>query len=276
MPPVHPAAADVHAAPETVEGWWVLHEAWTLDRAAWRAHPPEWRASAARGLANWLTAEADGHSAAYAVLGQKADLLLVHYRRDADALHAAAAAFRALALVPELRPAASYVSVVEASLYEATGQAHAALARRGLAPGTPAWEAALADEIAQQKQALHERVWRDLPGQAHLCWYPMSKRRGERDNWYALGMDERRGLMRGHGQIGARFRDQVVQVISGSTGLDDWEWSVDLYADDPLAFKKLVTAMRFDAASARFAEFGPFWLARRQSGDELAAWLAGA
>ncbi len=97
----------------------------------------------------------------------------------------------------------------------------------------------------------------------------MSKRRSGADNWYTLSMDERRTMMRGHGQVGHQFAAQVTQVVSGAIGLDDWEWGVDLHGDDPLAFKKLVTAMRYDEGSARFAEFGPFLIGLRQDAAQL-------
>ena len=90
-----------------------------------------------------------------------------------------------------------------------------------------------------------------------------------------LTLDERRTLMRGHGQVGQQFAGQVTQVISGSIGLDDWEWAVDLHADDPLVFKKLVTAMRYETGSARFAEFGPFVIALRQDPETLGRLLLG-
>lgn len=265
-----------HEAPETLEGWWMLHEAWTLDRTAWRGRDAAWRAAAASEAAAALTTADDGHSGVYAVVGQKADLLVVHYRKSAADLHAAGDRLRRTAAAADLRPAGSFVSVAEASLYEASGMAHGTLARRGLTPGSPEWDTALATEMNAAKSLLLDRVWKPLPPHRHLCWYPMNKRRGETVNWYSMPQTERRTLMRGHGQVGAKFRDVVVQVVSGSTGLDDWEWSVDLHSEDPLHFKKLVHAMRFDAASAKFAEFGPFWLGLRQDPAQVAAWFASA
>jgi chlorite dismutase len=87
----------------------------------------------------------------------------------------------------------------------------------------------------------------------------MSKRRGETYNWYAMAFEDRRGLMAGHGRVGRRFHGRVLQLITGSTGLDDWEWGVTLFATTPDELKTCVYEMRFDEASARYAEFGPFW-----------------
>jgi peroxiredoxin len=265
-----PSAAE-HEAPQTIEGWYVLHDAWTVDWPALLAEPVERRRDLAAGLTAWLdrsAAEAGG-SAAYAAVGQKGDWLFLHYRKSVSDLRAAAQGLKTLPIARHLRPAGGFLSVVEASLYEATAIAHGLLARRGLTPGTDGFDDALQSELAVQRAALEERVRRPIPAHSHVCFYPMSKRRGEQVNWYTLTMDERRGLMRSHGALGARFRDQVVQVISGAVGLDDWEWAVDLHADDPLVFKKLIYAMRFDEASAKYAEFGPFVVALKRTAQEL-------
>jgi len=103
----------------------------------------------------------------------------------------------------------------------------------------------------------------------------MNKRRGEAKNWYAVPFEERARMMRDHGVVGRRFAGAVTQIISGSIGYDDWEWGVDLFADDPLVFKKLVYEMRFDDASAWYAEFGPFYLGLQFSPSELPKFLDG-
>lgn len=255
--------------PQTVEGWYVLHEQWSLDWQCWRALTLPERQSHAEELFAWLALRSSGDSAAYAVVGQKADLMFVHYRKTIAELHAVSTALQHCAIAEELDPAGSFLSVIEASLYEAVAHARAALGRRGLTPADASYAQALEVETANARTALNERLYRQIPTQSHICWYPMSKRRDGADNWYTLSMDERRSLMRGHGQVGQQFAGQVTQVISGAIGLDDWEWAVDLHADDPLVFKKLVTAMRYDGASARFAEFGPFVIGLRQDPEAL-------
>ena len=108
---------------------------------------------------------------------------------------------------------------------------------------------------------LQARLYPQLPpdGKRAICFYPMSKRRGEDHNWYALDFDERKRLMIDHGQSGRRFAGRIVQLISGSTGLDDFEWGVTLFGVHPDDLKDTVYTMRFDEASTRFAEFGPFY-----------------
>ena len=103
----------------------------------------------------------------------------------------------------------------------------------------------------------------------------MNKRRGEAQNWYSEPFERRAQMMREHGMIGRHYAGKVTQIISGSIGYDDWEWGVDLFAPDPLVFKKLIYEMRFDEASAKFAEFGPFYTGLQFSPSQLGAFLAG-
>jgi chlorite dismutase len=115
--------------------------------------------------------------------------------------------------------------------------------------------AAWRDRIAQyREQRLHPR----LPAKRAICFYPMSKRRTHGDNWFALDFEERKHLMAGHARVGRGYAGRVLQLITGSTGLDDWEWGVTLLADDPAALKEIVYEMRFDEVSTRYADFGPF------------------
>lgn len=271
----HDSDPAISEAPETLEGWYVMHDSYHIDWSEWASLDDADRNDAMDDLKAYLidSYAADGDSAAYRIIGQKADLLFLHYRTSPQELEEAVQQLRARSFFDILMPAGSYLSVVEASLYEATARARGALMRKGLNPGSEAWDTAFTGEIDQQRQLLEERVHRPIPGGSHLCWYPMSKRRGEHQNWYDLSMDERRDLMRGHGALGRKFHDRVTQVISGSTGLDDWEWAVDLHADDPLVFKKLVYEMRFDPVSARYAEFGTFVIGLRQQVDDLTRWL---
>jgi peroxiredoxin len=104
-----------------------------------------------------------------------------------------------------------------------------------------------------------QRIHPKLPAKAAMCFYPMSKRRTADDNWYGLDFDARKQLMSGHARVGRSYAGRVLQLITGSTGLDDWEWGVTLLADDVVALKEIVYEMRFDEVSARYAEFGPFF-----------------
>ena len=268
----------VTEAPPTAEGWYILHDQWRLDWACLRHLEARDRELLANAASLWLTdhAKCDGDTACYALTGQKGDLLFLHYRRTLADLLAVQTAFRRSHLHEYLRPAGGFVSVVEVSLNEATAIAQGKLASQGIKPGDEQYQALFDAEQAKHRSVLEGRLWRPIPPHPHLCWYPMSKRRGEQKNWYALTSDERRQLMRGHGRVGHRFHQQVVQVIGGSIGFDDWEWSVDLHAEDPMVFKKLVTEMRFDPVSAWYADFGEFVLGQRLNADGLHALISGS
>jgi chlorite dismutase len=272
--------SDAREAPQTLEGWFVLHDLWRIDQRRWKQAPEGQREAAGGQLAAALAAVAKegagaGDSAAYAVLGQKADLMFLHWRRSADELKRAELALRGLAIADFLQPAGSYLSVIEVGLYEATAIAQKRLADAGIAPGSATYGEALAKEMEVQRRRLETRLHPVIPSARYACFYPMSKRRGETVNWYDLPTDERRGLMRGHGRVGHKYHEQVTQVVSGSIGLDDWEWAVTLFAEDPLVFKKLVTEMRYDPASSRYAEFGAFVVGSRLLPGDLPGYFDG-
>jgi chlorite dismutase len=120
-------------------------------------------------------------------------------------------------------------------------------------------------------EMLEKRLYPQLPPEwaTCCCFYPMSKRRGPEQNWYTLPFDARNELMHGHGKKGREYAGRVVQLITGSAGLDDWEWGVTLFAKDPADLKKIVYEMRFDEASAVYAEFGPFVTGLLAPADEV-------
>jgi hydrogen peroxide-dependent heme synthase len=136
-------------------------------------------------------------------------------------------------------------------------------------------------ELSEYAQGVPEdlkqaRLYPNLPpeGKPAWCFYPMSKRRGEHDNWFTLSYDGRKDLMYEHGTSGRKFAGRVLQVVTGSTGIDDYEWGVTLFAQRPDDLKEVVYTMRFDRASAIYAEFGPFYAGYVVTVDELAASLA--
>ncbi len=264
-------------APETLEGWYVLHDVYDLDWTSWWSLEEEDRDEIIQELTIWLAAAAGverGDSAAFSVVGHKGEVMFVHYRSSPEVLGGIERDLRGLAFNDFLVPSYSYLSVIEVGLYEAMAMASLRLAERGIERGSKEHEEAFASELEAQKDKLAARLYADIPGARYICFYPMSKRRGEAVNWYTLPLEERRRMMRGHGAIGHKWVGQVTQVIGGSVGLDDWEWGVSLYADDPLVFKKLVYEMRFDEASAKYAEFGSFYVGVRRDEAELARFLA--
>jgi chlorite dismutase len=266
--------------PESLEGWWILHRMFALDRRRWDALPDKRRqkyAAHATDLVDHLKNGDDGDLGLTQIVGHKGDLMLTHYARGFDGLAYAQTLVDKLELREFLVPLGSYVSVLEVGMYGATGKIHAQLEERGLPPQSPEWIAAFDELVREQAESpyIAPRLWAKIPQRRYACFYPMNKRRGEVQNWYVLGFDERTKMMSEHGLVGRSYHGQVTQVISGSIGFDDFEWGVDLYADDPLVFKKLIYEMRFDEASARYAEFGTFWAGLQFSPDELAAFLNG-
>jgi peroxiredoxin len=264
--------------PETLEGWSVLHQMFRVSWEPWRALPEadrrERAASSAAALAGMRKGE-EGTTALTTLLGHKGDVMLIHFRRDFDALQAAQLAVSRLAVAPFLEPTTSYVSIVELGMYEMTAQIHARLKEKALAAGTPEFETAFDAEMEEQRRRVVGRLFQEVPARRHVCFYPMNKRRGEIKNWYGVPVEERGRMMRDHGVIGRHYAGAVTQIISGSIGFDDWEWGVDLFADDPVVFKKLIYEMRFDEASAWYAEFGPFYIGLQFVAEQLPQLLAG-
>ena len=199
----------------------------------------------------------------------------MHFRRSFDELNRAERKLAGLELWDYVEPTSSYLSVVELGLYESSLKTYGALAERGIVPFSPEWSAEIEQVMARQREAMAPRLFPDMPPHKYLCFYPMDRKRGELKNWYRLPMAERQRQMHDHGMVGRRYAGEVKQVISGSIGFDDWEWGVDLFADDPLVFKKLIYEMRFDEVSADYALFGTFYVGIRCPAGELGKWLNG-
>jgi peroxiredoxin len=265
---------------ETLEGWWILHRMFSFDRRRWAAVPAAEQSRISREAVDALTPLSKSEQSDMGVarmLGHKADLMFTHYARDFEGLAVAQTALDRCEFAEYLEPRDSYVSVLELGLYDATAKIHAALQERGLKPYSPEWNAAF-DELLQEQANQPRnaaRLWARIPQRRYVCFYPMDKKREGADNWYMLPFDERAKLMHEHGKIGRLFHGLVTQVISGSVGYDDYEWGVDLYADDPITFKKLIYEMRFDEASARYAGFGPFFTGVQFSVEDLPSFLGG-
>jgi chlorite dismutase len=265
--------------PLTLEGASVLHQIFHVKWEDWRGLDTHSRNAVIKETEEWLQvqegAEGGEQSAAFAMLGHKGDLMMVHYRHDFVGLMEAQQQVRQLALSAFLTPATSYLSVVELGLYESTRKIWDELEGRGLTAGTEAWDAAVAETLERQKKAMAARLWPEIPESKYLCFYPMDRKRGEQKNWYMVPFAERQSMMHDHGLIGRRYGGQVRQVISGSIGFDDWEWGVDLYAESPLVFKQLIYEMRFDEVSAAYALFGPFFIGLRVPSEKFGAFLRG-
>lgn len=256
-----PESAPLAHPPETLEGWYALHQVFST--------PPSHEADV-RGIrersAHVLEDPAAGWSAFAQLVGSRGgDIIAVHFRPTLDEIASVQTGMRQVACAFELTLTYSFLSVTEAGLYHLTAQLARDAAARGGSVGDATYTAELMQRAAAERANPHvqRRLFPPLPpDMPYVCFYPMSKRREAGQNWYQLSLDERSRLMHTHGLTGRRYAGRVLQIITGAIGLDAWEWGVTLFAKDPLDFKKLVTDMRFDEVSAKFAEFGDFYVGK--------------
>jgi chlorite dismutase len=275
---VQTAAGPIPQVPLTLEGASVLHQMFRFRWAGWKALTGAERSAIAAEAAAVLESMENhdpGQSAVFSMLGHKGDLMLLHFRDSFDELNRAELRLAQTRLADFLEPTSSYLSVVELGLYDSSIKLYRGLAERGLEPHSPEWNAEVEQLLEMQKKAMYPRLFPKMPSQRYLCFYPMDRRRGEDRNFYTVPMADRGRMMREHGLVGRRYADSVQQIITGSIGFDDWEWGVDLFAEDPLVFKKLIYEMRFDEVSAVYALFGTFYVGVRVPALELPRLLGG-
>ena len=266
------------AVPLTIEGSSVLHQMFRFRWAEWRKLGEPQKQEIAREAASLLEKlehNEDGQTALFSLLGHKGDLLLVHFRKSFEQLKAAELQIANLKLSDFLEQTTSYLSVVELGLYESSVKMYRSLQEQGVQPNSPEWNEVMQETIKRQTEAMRSRLYPQIPPARYICFYPMDRRRGEDKNWYQLPIEERQRQMEEHGLVGRRYAGIVKQIITGSIGFDDWEWGVDLFADDPLEFKKLIYEMRFDEVSAVYALFGTFYVGVRCPASGLGELLGG-
>ncbi len=276
--PPQTTSAEIPAVPLTTEGYSVLHQMMRIRWSAWRALPAADRSAIAQEAASVLGAmekNSAGQSALYSLIGHKGDLMLIHFRNSFADLNQAELQLAGLRLSDYLEPTSSYLSIIELGLYNSTLKIYKELADQGIEPHSDQWKAEIACKVGRHKEAMQPRLFPEMPPHRYLCFYPMDRRRGEDKNWYTLPIEERARQMHEHGLVGRRYAGEVKQIITGSIGFDDWEWGVDLFADDPLVFKKLIYEMRFDHVSAVYALFGQFYVGVRCPAAELGKLLSG-
>jgi hydrogen peroxide-dependent heme synthase len=271
-------SAEIPAVPLTAEGYSVLHQMMRFRWTVWRNLPDATRSSIAQeasaALAEMEKSSA-GQSALYSLIGHKGDLMLVHFRNSFADLNQAELKLAGLRLSEYMEPTSSYLSIVELGLYDSTVKIYKELADQGIQPHSDQWKAEIECKLSRHREAMHPRLFPGIPPNRYLCFYPMNRLRGEGKNWYTLPIEERARQMNEHGLVGRRYAGEVKQIITGSIGFDDWEWGVDLFADDPLVFKKLIYEMRFDHVSAVYALFGQFFVGVRCPAAELEKLLSG-
>jgi chlorite dismutase len=257
------------------EGWHVMHLFYQIDHAQWSLFSDEEQRQAKTRLTELvqeIRATPDTHLLIFAIATPKADLGFMLLTPDLQIANAFEKQLT-LSLGPEiLTPVYSYLSQTEGSEYTPTREQHAAevlIAEKGLTEGTPEFEAALAEFDTRMAHYLKHRLYPVLPDWPVICFYPMSKRRSGSDNWYSLSFDARRNLMAGHARVGRTYAGRILQLITGSTGLDEFEWGVTLLAKDTIDIKSIVYEMRFDEVSARYADFGDFYIGMQLPLDVL-------
>ena len=273
--------ADFPPVPLTLDGSCLLHQFFRFDWKAWRACAEGERTriagEAVAALKGLERAQADGpvQTALFSQLGHKGDLILVHFRESMQALNQVELDLAQTRLYDYLDLRHSYVSVVELGLYESSRKTYEAASEKGFEMHSAEWNAEVEASLKRGAEAMKPRLFPAVPEAKYLCFYPMDRKRGEDKNWYTVPFAERQRMMHLHGMIGRRYGDVVKQIISGSIGMDDWEWGVDLFAEDPVVFKKLIYEMRFDEVSAVYALFGQFFLGVRLPVERLGGWLEG-
>lgn len=267
-----PDAIEVHP-PETLEGWYALHQIFSHPVGL---QPSEEELRSTTALLSALAKPAGGGWSCVArLIGSRSDTMIVHFRPTLDAVGDAQRAVRSDPYLQRLEPTYSFLSITEAGLYHITAELARDAAARGGAVGDDAYRATVAERVQAERAnpTVARRLEPPLPAEMpYICFYPMSKKRESGQNWYTLTLDERSRMMYEHATTGRRYHGRVQQIITGAIGFDAWEWGVTLFAKDPLDFKKLVTEMRFDEASARYVDFGEFWVGKVVSPDR---WVRG-
>ncbi|RHB48892.1 hydrogen peroxide-dependent heme synthase [Exiguobacterium sp. AM39-5BH] len=254
--PASTPTTDTQHAAATLDGWYTLHDFRSIDWTRLKAVDSTARQEmidefvAFLGSLEEVETRGEGSHAFYSILGQKADVVLMVLRPTFKELEQVELALRKTRLYDYMIPSYSYVSVIELGMY------------RGSGDGDP-----------YENPHIRARLYPTLPKAAHICFYPMSKARRDGDNWYSLSMDERKDLMYRHSMIGRSYAGKIQQFIGGSTGFDGWEWGVTLFAEDSLQFKKIVYEMRFDEVSAKYGEFGDFYVGNILPKEELGTFL---
>jgi chlorite dismutase len=265
--------AEKLSPPLALEGWYVLHQ-------FIRIHPPLEGDDAGRNalatlagiVAGWEDLGEDGWTGVYRVVGGGSDYLVMHLRPHLEGLGKAERVLRRHPGAASIEVVDDYLSVVELGLYALTQALREKAALEEIEAGSEAWTAMVEEAMAQEreKKYVQDRLQPRQPDEMpYISVYPMDKRRNPGQNWYTEPFEERAAMMAAHGQTGRGYAGRISQIITGSVGLDDWEWAVTLFGTDPLQFKSLLTEMRYDRVSSEFAEFGRFWTGYRIAGKDL-------
>jgi hydrogen peroxide-dependent heme synthase len=257
------------------EGWHVMHLFYHVDHAQWAIYSDEEKRQAKTRLTELvqeIRATPDTHLLIFSIATPKADLGFMLLTPDLQMANQFEKQL-SLSLGPEiLNPTYSYLSQTESSEYTTTREQYGAdtlVIEKGLREGSDEYKAGLQEFDERMAHYLKHRLYPVLPDWPVICFYPMSKRRNGGDNWYALDYEARRKLMAGHAKVGRTYSGRILQLITGSTGLDEFEWGVTLLAKDTIDIKSIVYEMRFDEVTARYGEFGDFYIGMQLPLDVL-------
>ncbi|MDP4087102.1 MAG: heme-dependent peroxidase [Bacillota bacterium] len=241
----------MNQAMKTIEGWYCLHDFRMMDWTKWKAASGQQREHALFEFKNllkkWERIEENkqGSHSVYTVVGQKADIMFMILRPSMKDLNEVETEFSKTSLADYMKPACSYVSVIEKSSYSPM------------------------NTNPYEDPAMLSKLYPTIPKNEYVCFYPMSKLRGENTNWFMLPAEERKRLMFEHIDTGRPYTEKVKRIVTGSVGFDDYEWGVTLFCDDALQFKKLIYATRFDEVSAVYGIFGSFYIGNVLKQDRI-------
>ncbi len=267
----HAPSSEVSLRPS--EGWHVSHLYYNFDRRTLKALSADERTQASAEVAAILDpagADAPARLQTSVVSGHKADFGLMLLDPDPLKIDAVHQRLMASTLGTALVPTYSFVSLTEVSEYVPTLEQYGErLVAEGQDPNGPGYRAKLKAYEGREAQMRTQRLTPELSAWPATCFYPMNKSRVPGANWFILDFAERSKLMTEHGRTGMTFGGKVTQLITVALGLDDWEWGVTLWARNPEFLKEIVYRMRFDEASAKYAEFGPFYVSYVTTPDEM-------
>lgn len=245
----------------------VMHIFYRIDREKWSTLPSgaaKLALEKLQKLCQTNNAPSNPKLTTYVNVGGKADLAFIIYAAEMAQLSQIHRSLESAFPIGTLQSVYSFLSVTELPEYVTTeDDLVRSIKAEGLQPGSEAFNQKLEAGKKRQAEYEHYRLNPEMPDWELMAFYPMSKRRSGDDNWYMLDFETRKKLMGGHARVGRKYGGRISQLITGSTGIDDWEWGVTLMAHQADALKEIVYEMRFDEVSARYGEFGPFYVNMR-------------
>lgn len=257
-----------------LQGWHVLHLFYKIEHGQWGLLAPDERIALKTQMTELIQeirATPDTQLLIFSMVSPKSDIGFMLLTPD---LHTANSFEKrlTLSLGPDvMTPVYSFLSLTEESEYMTTEEEYGVTltTEQSIPAGSEEYEKAMGEFKTRMAKYRKDKLYPLLPVWEVFCFYPMSMRRAPEQNWYGLTFEERKKLMAAHGRIGRTYHGKILQLITGSTGLDDAEWGVTLFAHDTFFVKDIVYKMRFDPVSAQYAEFGEFYIGLSVPLDEL-------